>query len=133
MCEDNVHQTDSRRSSLSLADCFYNTHGCAPACVDNLWRASSRSAVCRGISQLLVLDSCIPHCMRFITSVLHSFPPRFPLFVPLCVPARCFSPWFCSSSFSFSSHLCHTPSSLSWSFSSRFSSYSSPFVLLHNV
>lgn len=56
------------------------------------------------------------------------FSPRFPLFFPPRVPARCFSPWFCSSSFSFSSHLSHTPSSLSWSFSLLSSSYSSLFV-----
>lgn len=40
-------------------------------------------------------------------------------------PARCFSPWFSSSSFSFSSHLSHTAFSLSWSFSLRSSSCSS--------
>lgn len=51
------------------------------------------------------------------------FPPwPFPssLFVPHFIP-RCFSPWFCSSSFSFSSRLSPTPSSLSWSFFLRFS------------
>lgn len=55
-------------------------------------------------------------------------PPRFPLFVPLCVPTRYFSPLFCSSSSSFFFHLSLTPSSLSWSSSSRSSSFYRPIL-----